>query len=168
MLLRHGASPKRNTTATTKKLTVEVYDNMNIEFQAHHFPNGSLGMMLSNASISSRSNTDTDNGMRMYSGMIANDQTKHPSWEGDLMRPLEGSSTATLAYLAPNHNENFTRVSIEVLKGDSADIIQCPGAWVLQMAANDIHKFYELLEHVFETTLLNDGWTLISTSLKIG
>ena len=166
MLLRNGASPRKNTSVNTKKLTVEVYENMNIEFQAHHFSNGALGMMLSNDSISSRLNSETDNGMRMYSGLIAKDPSKHPSWERDLLGPLEGSSTASIAYLSPTNNENFTRLSIEVMKNESADVIHCPGAWVLQMAANDIYHFYELLDRVFQTTVLNDGWTFNSAFPK--
>ena len=158
-LLRQGASPKRNLTANMKKLSVEIYESVSIEFQAHQFHSGSLGMMVSNESLASRLNAETDNGLRMYSGLISKEQAKHPSWQEDLMRPLLQSDTAALAYLSPTHNENFTRLSAEVSNGDSADVLHCPGAWVLQMVANNISNFYALLDHVFETTLLNDGWS---------
>ena len=167
-LLLQGASPRRNESGKIRALTMEIFPNVpTIDYQNKNFMNGTLGMLMASESSLSRVGADTDTSMRIFSGMISSDPSKHPKWETALMQRVSESENFAIGYVAPNQEQNFSKLSVEVESEDTVEKLSAPGAWSLQLAADNNTHFYELVDHVLQITLLQDGWQPTGTPVYL-
>ena len=152
-------SPRRSQSSQIRNVVVQMFTGVpSIEFQGKTFTNGNLGLFIGLESEKSRKHNINDQAMRAWSGMIARDESKHPSWKAEFMAVILNSPNMACDYLAPSMYTNYSRYSYEHSEGDTVETLDAPGAWTLQLAASDDMEFFNLLKHIITTSVLRDSW----------
>ena len=160
-LMKARRSGKRLYTGrigTPKSVHIEIYAQLNVEYQGLTFDNGTIIVLIPTVQLRTRKNAEDDNTLRLFSGMISNNPDNHPAWEPKLKACC--GSHGQIGYERPGSRENFTKSNRAVMREGQTtpEVVELPGTWPFQIVAESLKTALALLDNVIQIALINDHW----------
>ena len=143
---------------TRRNLVLILHDECFIETNQQIFTCGTLGFLLSSQNAYSRIHTESDKAMDIFKGLQISDDYDPPRWVLDFYASIKSDLNTFVEFVEPHSANNMTRMDHTIFDEDIEIPVQCPGGNCLQLAANTLPRFYELLRIFILTSLLKNGW----------
>ena len=96
--------------------------------------------------------------MDIFKGLQISDDYDPPPWVLDFYAAIKSDLNTFVEFVEPHSANNMTRMDLTIFDEDIEIPVQCPGGSCLQLAANTLPRFYELLRIFILTSLLKNGW----------